>query len=173
MSASKRPTSQSAGDAAPRRKKRVRKHALTPAEREWASLVAQGVSYRRASEECGLNPDNSSRLAKTPLMLKHLATLKTQVAKYDALRVAEFAKVTRTEIIGGLALLAKIHPATTHGISGQVSAYMGLAKIMGMLVDRQVNLDEFLRGWTDEELERYAVTGQAPDRVTGGQSTGA
>lgn len=28
---------------------------------------------------------------------------------------------------------------------------MGLTKIMGMLIDTQVNLDEFIRGWSEED----------------------
>jgi hypothetical protein len=94
--------------------------------------------------------------------------VKVEITKEDARRISEFVNITRNEIIGGLARLAKIHPMVTHGISGQVSAYMGLAKIMGMLIERQVNLDECFRGWNDEELLEYAKTGNLPKRLTTG-----
>jgi hypothetical protein len=81
--------------------------------------------------------------------------------------------IRRNEIIDGPAKLAKTHPMVTRGISGQVSAYMGLAKIMGMLIDRQVNLNEFFRGWNDEELLEYATTGNVPARCAAGTGQSA
>jgi DNA-binding CsgD family transcriptional regulator len=172
MSPCKWPTSK-LDDTARTRKKQVRKHVLTPVEREFCAFVAQGVSLREAARLCGMNEKNVGHIIKRPLVQEHLQALKVEITKGDARRVSEFVNITRNEIIGGLARLAKIHPMVTHGISGQVSAYMGLAKIMGMLIDRQVNLDEFFRGWTDDELLEYATTGKRPARYATGESQGA
>lgn len=87
--------------------------------------------------------------------------------------MSKLAKISRSEIIGGLVKLAKLHPMVTRGIGGQVSAYMGLAKIMGMLIDRQLNLDEFFRGWSEEELLEYSTSGKLPHRRTTGPSQSA
>ena len=74
-------------------------------------------------------------------------------------------KAADHEIIAGLVRLANLHPAATRGgISGQVAALMGLAKIRGLVLDRQLNLDEFFRSWSDDELLEYATAGKVPAR---------
>jgi hypothetical protein len=98
----------------------------------------------------------SWQVMRLPRIIKALEEKHKTFIAAVAQREAQAVKITRNDIINGLAKLAQ----KSKSENARVSAYAQLKDIFGLSA-RNSNTDIFA-GWTDEELDHYRTTGRLP-----------
>jgi hypothetical protein len=99
-----------------------------------------------------------SRLMKRPEVREALKKKQDAMAVHSGKRLAVKMDVSRNEIIMGLAKIAR------KGKS--VAAWAQLAEIFMLKARNLRDLSpERFAGWTDDELDSYAKTGEIPERI--------
>ena len=82
-----------------------------------------------------------------------------ETAKESAKKIVREVTLDRNDIIMGLADIAQKGESER----ARVAAWLGLADIYMLRAKNVRDVNEFY-GWTADELERYAVTGEVPER---------
>lgn len=104
-------------------------------------------------------------LLKDPRVQEILAQKQAAAAKETGKRQGRAITITRNDIIMKLADLADLAESE----SARVSALGHLKDIFGLSAKNDKDTDMFA-GWSREELDAYAVSGEFPERIRSGVS---
>ena len=139
----------------------------------WTEALREFVKQLKA----GKSPTDAHRIAypqnknprvhacekmKNPLVVQAMAeweAIQKAAAQKAADADARKPVVTRREIEEGL--LSEARQADT--ASARVRAWMGLAQIKGMTIQRTLDLEREFEGKTEEELDYFSIHGYFPD----------
>lgn len=156
------------------RKKRLESIPPSPKERVFAEAYVATRSITEAAKTAGLsNPETHGCIyIKRPRVAKYIKALVAEVEKKELARASKqivnersTAKVDRSGVLTRLWELANMSPDfTNRTINGQVKAADSLAEILGMKIKQIRDVTRTFEGWTDDELEHFAATGNLPER---------
>lgn len=98
---------------------------------------------------------------KRPRVKEAIAAKQLAMAQESGKRVARAVGLSRTEV---MELVGKIG-RNGETDAAKVAALNLAAKILGMIITKTEDVTTKYAGWTEEEMEAYAVTGEYPERI--------